>query len=177
LKFEKNELIQRWSALSPREQLMAAAAGVFMVFYLLYSLLYQPLASETLALAQKIDAQRQTYQYLQNLAHKVESLRQALPAGENVELAAAGQSLMAVLDDSGQQMAIKPSIKRVIPDGADEVSLWLEAIDFDKLSHWLAVLETRHKIEISQTSINADANRAGVVNAKLVLNKAGKTGS
>lgn len=176
MKFEKSELIQRWSALSPREQWMAVAAGVFIGFYLLYSVLYQPLESETETLAQKIQAQQQTYQQLKAITQKVEVLRQTLPANSGTDLAAGSQSLMAVLDDSGQQMGIKPSIKRVIPDGTDEVSLWLEAIEFDKLSFWLAVLETRHRIEISQTSINADANRAGVVNAKLVLNKGGKTG-
>jgi len=66
-------------------------------------------------------------------------------------------------------MEIKPGIKRMIPEGTDKVTLWLENISFDKLSQWLAVLETKHAITVTQVNINREANKLGSVNAKLLL--------
>jgi general secretion pathway protein M len=78
---------------------------------------------------------------------------------------------MAVVDASSQQLEVKPAIKRMIPDGADKVTLWLENIAFDKLTDWLAVLETKHAITVSQVSINREQTQVGTVSAKLLLGK------
>jgi len=49
------------------------------------------------------------------------------------------------------------------------VTLWLENIAFDKLTNWLAVLETKHAITVDQISVNSEQTNKGTVTAKLLL--------
>ncbi|MFA5984151.1 MAG: type II secretion system protein M [Methylococcaceae bacterium] len=174
MKLNKNELIQRWEQLSARERLMVVGAGLALLFYSFYLILYAPIASETQILAQKIDAQQRIYLQLQNIAQQVLELRQSA-VDPNGAIETSPQSLMAIVDNSSTQMALKPTIKRVIPDGVDEVTLWLENIAFDTLSHWLAILETKHGIHVNQISINSDGKQIGIVNAKVLLASPAKT--
>lgn len=166
LKLEKNDILQRLAELSPREKLLSACSVVAIVFYSLYLLIYAPIAMEKTQLEQKINAQQQTYRHIKKISVEVAALRKnkqdTIKSGEE-------QSLMAVVDESSNQLEVKPAIKRMIPDGADKVTLWLENVAFYKLSYWLAVLETKHAITVNQISINREQTNTGTVNAKLLL--------
>lgn len=168
LKLEKNDILQRLAALSARERWLSVGAVVIILFYGLYGLIVAPIAEEKIQLEQKINAQQQTYQYIKKIGAEVAVLRQnkqdAVISGEE-------QSLMAVVDAGSNQLEVKPAIKRMIPDGADKVTLWLENIAFDKLTDWLAILETKHAVTVNQISINREQTHAGTVSAKLLLSK------
>lgn len=166
LKLEKNDILRRLAELSPRERLLSAGGVVVIVFYGLYLLIYAPIAADKIQLEQKINVQQQAYQHIKKISAEVAALRkntQDTPNSVDV------QSLMAVVDTSSNQLEVKPAIKRMIPDGADKVTLWLENIAFDKLTYWLAVLETKHAITVNQISINREQTNMGTVNAKLLL--------
>jgi general secretion pathway protein M len=166
LKLEKNEILQRFSALSPRERLLSVGTLVGTVFYGLYLLIYEPLSAEKILLAQKIYAQQQTYQQLKKINAEVQTLRKDNPHSIDSNDA---QSIMAVIDASGKQLEIFHATKRMIPDGANKITLWLENIAFDKLTLWLAVLESKHAIRVDQVSIVREQTKSGVVNVKLLL--------
>ena len=165
MKLEKNEILQRFSALSPRERLLSVGTVVGTVFYGLYLLIYEPLSAEKILLAQKIYAQ-QTYQQLKKINAEVNALRKDNP---NSIASNDAQSLMAVIDASGKELEIFHATKRMIPDGANKITLWLENIAFDKLTLWLAVLESKHAIRVDQVSIVREQTKSGVVNVKLLL--------
>jgi len=166
LKLEKNDILRRLAELSPREQLLSAGSVVVIVFYGLYLLIVAPIAEEKILLEQKINAQQQAYQHIKKISTEVAALRKNKPdTVDSVD----EQSLMAVVDTSSNQLEVKPAIKRMIPDGADKVTLWLENIAFDKLTYWLAVLETKHAITVNQISINREQTNMGTVNVKLLL--------
>jgi len=168
LKLEKNDILQRLAALSARERWLSAGAVVVILFYGLYGLIVAPIAAEKIQLEQKINAQQQAYQYIKKIGAEVAELRlnqqDAVISGEEL-------SLMAVVDASSNQMEVKPAIKRMMPDGADKVTLWLENIAFDKLIDWLAVLETKHAVTVNQISINREQTHVGTVSVKLLLSK------
>ncbi len=166
LKLEKNDILQRLAELSPRERLLSAGGVIVILFYGLYLLIYAPVAAEKILLEQKINAQQQAYQHIKKISAEVVELRKNRQATVNSMDA---QSLMAVVDASSNQLEIKPAVKRIIPDGTDKVTLWLEKIAFDKLTYWLAVLETKHAITVNQISINREQSNTGTVNAKLLL--------
>ncbi len=168
MKLGKNEILQRFSALSPRERLLSAGTIAGIVFYSLYLFIYEPIASEKILLEQKINVQQQTYQQLKKISAEVNALRinNPNPIGDND-----AQSVMAVIDASSKQLEISQATKRIIPDGTDKVTLWLENIAFDKLILWLAVLETKHAIKVDQIGVNNEQTKSGVVNAKLLLVK------
>jgi general secretion pathway protein M len=168
LKFGKNEIQQRFSALSPREQILSAGTIAGIVFYSLYLLIYEPMASEKIFLEQKINVLHQTHQQLKMISEEVNVLR---TSHSNPIVDSNAQSVMAVIDATSKQLEISQATKRIIPDGADSVTLWLENIAFDKLILWLAVLETKHAIRIDQISIENQKTKSGIVNAKLLLAK------
>jgi len=166
LKLEKNDILQRLAELSPRERLLSAGGVIITLFYGLYLLIVAPIASEKYQLEQKINAQQQVYQHIKKISAEVAELRKnKQDTVDSVD----EQSLMTVVDASSNQLEVKPAIKRMIPDGADKVTLWLENIAFDKLTYWLAVLETKHAITVNQISVNREQTNIGTVNAKLLL--------
>lgn len=166
MKLNKNDILQRLAALSPRERLLSVGVVVFIVFYGLYQLIIAPIAAETILLDQKINVQQQVYQAIKKTSVEVAGLRKKQ---QNIVKSVDGHSLMAVLDASSNELEIKPAIKRMIPEGDDKVTLWLENIAFDKLTNWLAVLETKHAITVDQISINREQTNKGAVTAKLLL--------
>lgn len=166
MKLNKNDIQQRLAALSPRERLLSVGVVVFIVFYGLYQLIIAPIAAEKILLEQKINAQQQSYQTIKKISVEVAGLRKNQ---QDTVKSEEGQSLMAAIDASSTQLEIKPAIKRMIPDGADKVTLWLENIAFDKLTNWLAVLETKHAITVDQISVNREQTNKGTVTAKLLL--------
>ena len=76
---------------------------------------------------------------------------------------------MAIIDASSIQMAIKPMITRVNPNGADKVTLWLENSSFDQFIDWLSVLETKHGITVNEISISLDEANVSRVTVKVLL--------
>jgi general secretion pathway protein M len=168
LKLEKNDILRRLAEFSPRERFMAVGGVLVVLFYGLYLVVYAPIAAEKALLEQKINAQQLAYQQIQKISLEVAALRQNKPASEIVT---DDQSVMTVIDASSNQMEVKPGIKRMIPEGADKVTLWLENIAFDKLINWLAILETKHAITVEQISINRQQANKAVVNAKILLIK------
>jgi general secretion pathway protein M len=166
LKLNKNDIVERLTALSPRERLLFAGGVIIIVVYSLYLIIVAPIAAEKVLLTQKINAQQQAFQHIKKISAEVASLRKNnLNTIDNMDV----QSLMTVVDSSSKQLEVKPAIKRMIPDGADKVTLWLENIAFDTLTYWLVVLETKHAITVNQISINREPSSDGTVSAKVLL--------
>ncbi len=167
MKLNKNEFLQRLETLSPRERILSIGVIVFIIFYALYQLVIAPIAAEKILLEQKMNAQQRIYQAIKKTSLEVAELRknQQDTAVDSVD----GQSIMTVIDASSHELDIKSAIKRMIPEGADKVTLWLENIAFDKLTLWLAVLETKHSITVEQISISREQTNKGTVTAKLLL--------
>ncbi|AMK78337.1 general secretion pathway protein M [Methylomonas methanica] len=148
---------------------MLALGGLLVVLvYGAYLLFYQPIAEQSRLLTQKIQAQRQIYNYLQQVGNEAAVLRQQATVDVPIE-GADKQSPMAVVDFSSQQLDIKPAIKHLSPEGEDKVSVWLEHLSFDKLMSWLAILETRHRLQVLQIDIEKPNDAEGMVNAKVLL--------
>lgn len=166
MKLVKNELLRHFAGLSTRKRFLSVATIIGVVIYVLYLLVYKPIAEENSLLKQKIYAQQQAYQHLKTVNAEVLALRKHdTDVIANID----AQSLMQVIGISSKQLEISQATKRMIPDGANKVTLWLEDIAFDKLIHWLAILEQKHAVSIIQSNINQDNKMLGIVDAKLVL--------
>jgi len=66
-------------------------------------------------------------------------------------------------------MEIKPSIKRMVPDEADKVTVWLENASFDQFIEWMAVLETKYGIAVNQLSVTVEQANKDKVSIKVML--------
>lgn len=167
LKLEKNELLIRLAGLSARERLLAVGGLLLILGYGFYLLVYAPIAAEKNGLDQKINAQQQTYYHLKKIRAEVDLLRKNLQS--NPANTPDNQSLMSVIDTSSSQLEVKEAVKRVVPEDTDKATVWVENIAFDKLIDWLALMETRHAVRISQINVNKDPKQTGFVSAKLLV--------
>ena len=154
--------------MSPRERFLSVLATVVVLFYSVYLFVVDPILADNIVLEQKIKAQQQAYQYLNNISTEVERLRNQQPKMDNDEQ---GQSLMAIIDASSTEKDIKSCIKRMIPDDADKVTLWLENCSFDRFIEWMAALENEHSITVNQISVESEQINKDQVNIKVLLSK------
>jgi len=152
--------------LSPRERFLSVLATVLVLFYGLYLFVVDPILADNIVLEQKIKAQQQAYQYLNNISTEVERLRNQQPKMDND---GQGQSLMAIIDASSAEKDMKSCIKRMIPDEADTVTLWLENCSFDRFIEWIAILEAEHSITVNQISVEAEQVNKDKVSSKVML--------
>ena len=152
--------------MSPRERFLSVLAMVVVLFYSVYLFVVDPILADNIVLEQKIKAQQQAYQYLNNISTEVERLRNQQPKMDNDEQRL---SLMAIIDASSAEKDMKSCIKRMIPDETDTVTLWLENCSFDRFIEWMAVLEAEHGISVNQISVEAEQVNKDKVSIKVML--------
>ncbi len=152
--------------MSPRERFLSVLAMVVVLFYSVYLFVVDPILADNIVLEQKIKAQQQAYQYLNNISTEVIRLRNQQPKMDNDEQRL---SLMAIIDASSAEKDMKSCIKRMIPDETDTVTLWLENCSFDRFIEWMAVLEAEHGISVNQISVEAEQVNKDKVSIKVML--------
>jgi general secretion pathway protein M len=150
--------------LSLRERLLLFGGIALLLISGLYAFLYLPMIDEQLRLKKAIEVQRQLKDYLQSIGAEVAGLQ-----GNSPKIPDATQSLLGIIDSGSEQSAIKPAIKRLVPEGQDKVMLWLERCDFDPLMAWLAVLDNEQGITVQQMAISREQDRPGLVSGKVLL--------
>jgi general secretion pathway protein M len=79
-----------------------------------------------------------------------------------------GRSLLAVTDSTARAGGLGDALKRVEPEGRDNVRVWLDGASFDVLLKWLATLSTTHGIQVDSATLER-SETAGRVNARLTL--------
>ena len=152
--------------MSPRERFLSVLATVLVLFYGVYLFVVDPILADNIVLEQKIKAQQQAYQYLNNISTEVIRLRNQQPKMDNDEQRL---SLMAIIDASSAEKDMKSCIKRMIPDETDTVTLWLENCSFDRFIEWMAVLEAEQGISVNQISVEAEQVNKDKVSIKVML--------
>ncbi len=159
--------MNQWLAkLSLRERILLIGGAVVLFISGLYAFTYLPIVEGQQRLTLAIDAQQQLKTYLQSIGAEVVQLQQNAP--QQPDSVDSSQSQMSIIDTSSEEAGVKPAIKRLVPEGQDQVTLWLEHCDFDKLIYWLATLDTQHAIHVKQLNISRDT-AAGLVSGKVLL--------
>ena len=80
----------------------------------------------------------------------------------------AGQSLLAVVDQSRKASALTKPPSRLQPEGDGVVRIWLEDVPFDALLRWLADLQLRYGVRVDTADIERES-APGLVNARVTL--------
>lgn len=159
--------MKRWLVrLSPREKMLLTGGVALLLCSGLYAFTYRPLIDAQQPIKSAIEAQQQLKTYLQSINAEAAGLRETAVETPEVENL---QSQMSIIDVSSEEAGIKPAIKRLIPEGPDKVTLWLEKCEFDKLIAWLAGLDKDHAIAVRQINIRREQGAAGIVSGKILL--------
>ena len=113
-----------------------------------------------------LSSQQMTLAYMKQAARQVRQLRGKVPVH-----AAAGQSLMALLDSTARQSGLHNAVKRVDPEGQNKVRLRLEEAVFDDMMRWLESLSNTYGISVENITIDR-LDSIGLVNVRLTLAEA-----
>lgn len=149
-----------WSALAERERRVLGAGAVVLAGVVLYLGVWEPLAFARSKQQADLAAARA-------LAVQLEALAASAPrhAGPT---AGAGQSLLAIIDQSSKASALTKPPSRLQPEGEDTVRIWLEDVPFDNLMRWLGDLQSRYGVRVDNADIERESG-PGLVNARLTL--------
>ncbi|WP_018954747.1 type II secretion system protein GspM [Thioalkalivibrio sulfidiphilus] len=152
-----------WEGLTQRDRRILMVGGALLCLLLPYMLIWQPLHDRAERLERTLVAQRADASWMQQAAAQ---LRATAATGRTAT--PAGQSLLGLIDRTVREGQLGGTVRRVQPEGANTVRVWLEDAPFDELMIWLGTLETRHGIRA--TSLVVDRQAApGRVNARLTL--------
>jgi len=154
-----------WDGLSRRERHLIGSGMALTLALLIYALAWQPFRASYRRLQQSVAEQRADLAWMQQVAQQVQRLS---GVGENAHATADGRSLLTRVDQTARAAGFGPALKRIAPQGNEQLSVQLDAVEFDRLIPWLATLERNQRIVI----INLSADRtaaAGRVNVRLIL--------
>ncbi|MEZ5543271.1 MAG: type II secretion system protein GspM [Pseudomonadota bacterium] len=151
--------------LAPRERMMVLAVAAFLVLLLAYLLIWAPLRGGYVDLRDTVTDQRATAVWMQESAQLLAQLKRSGVRGGGL----GGQSLLSLADSTARAGGLSGALKRVEPEGADSVRVWLEGAAFDQVVRWLGSLAERYGISADTASIERVADAAGRVNVRLTL--------
>jgi general secretion pathway protein M len=162
-------MLQRWYELAPRERILVAVCGAFIVFALAWWLLIQPLYKGSARLAEEVAVKQAQLPNFQELAARagVENGGRTQSASQT----SSSDSIVVVIDKTTRQSGLAAYLKRNQPEGDAEVRLRFEDAPFDLLITWLGELNQQNGMVT--LSANFDAAGPGRVNCSLVLRRAG----
>ena len=153
-----------FEGLAPRERILVMAAATLLVLLLLFALVWSPIHSGYSALKSGVAEQRDTAAWMQASAQKIRQLKRS--AGPSAGLG--GRSLLALTDSTARAAGLGPALKRVEPEGSNNVRVWLDGASFDVLVKWMGTLSTAHGIHADSVTMER-GGAAGRVNARLTL--------
>lgn len=154
-----------WSALAERERRVLGAGTLVLGLVLLYLLVWEPLAGARRERERALADARALATLLESLALEMQQNR-----GTGGPTAGAGQSLLAVVDQSRRASALTKPPSRLQPEGDTTVRIWLEDVPFDALLRWLNDLQNRYGVRVDNADIERESG-PGLVNARLTLTR------
>lgn len=150
-----------WASLADRERRVLAAGGGALALIVAYTAVWEPLAGARHEREAELRAARA-------LAVQLEQLAVAGPRPGVGAAAGAGQSLLAIVEQSRKASALDKPPSRLQPEGDDSVRIWLDDVPFDALVRWLGDLHTRYGVRVDSADIDRESG-PGLVNARLTL--------
>lgn len=156
-----------WQSLQTRERLLVQIAAAIAALFMLWLLVLRPLAQAEVELQLGVETLRN------QVAEAAQSAKAILAARNAGMIATApasqgGPSLMALADSSARDAGLSSALKRLQPEGENQVKLEFEAADFDALVAWLERLDRQDGVVVTEWSVDR-ALAPGVVNARLTL--------
>ena len=151
-----------WNGLADSERRAVALGGAVLALVLLYVAAWQPLTKARHKREVALADARTVATQLELLAGEAQRRR-----GTGATLGA-GQSLLAVVDQSRRASGITKAPSRLEPEGDTTVRIWLEDVPFDVLVRWLSELQLRYGVRVDNADLERESG-PGLVNARLTL--------
>lgn len=156
-----------WSGLAARERLILIAGMLVLAVLLVWLVIVEPLAQSRAALRNEVAALGTDHDWMQQVAPEVRR-RASLQSGASAGAAGSG-SVLTLVEVSANASGMRSAMTRVQPEGQG-ARLWFDSVSFDALMSWLAELETRQSLNITQLAVDAGAE-PGLVSARVLVER------
>ena len=155
---------EKWQQLSLREKRLVIITAIVVAVTLLYFMIWEPLQDGIETSRVRVNAQANTLQQIREQAAEAKQLRATKSRADT----RGGGSLLVIIERTAQQKNLKSSLQKVQPEGQDGVRVWVENAAFDQLIDWLALLENKNTIYVSEIIIERQ-NEPGRINSRILL--------
>jgi general secretion pathway protein M len=161
-----------WQKLSERERRILSSGFGLAVGLLLFGLVWQPLQTQLKTLRQGVAEQRAELALMHEIAEEVKRLSAFADTLEKIPQAYDGQSLLLLVDRTAKTAGLGDTLNRVEPQGANQLRVQLERVNFDQMIRWLGGLAREYGIIVENATIDRQTG-SGRVDARLILRSGG----
>lgn len=155
--------MQQWfNNLKRQEQLMVSIGGVALVAYLIFTLLWQPMAASSETLATQNTVARETLSSVKQLADRYKALEKT----SKKRSSSSSKSLSRIIDETVKKNELV--MKRFQPSSSGDVQVRFENAVFNNMLAWLNQLESDQGVFIKDLSVSP-GNGSGLVNVSVRL--------
>ena len=155
-------LASRFNQMSLRDQAMLALLGGVLLLYIVYMVLWRPLANSNEQLQRQVTAATQS---LENMGRLAAEYRQLQQRSSQTDMASRG-TLAEVIDRSVKAQQLQMS--RLQPGSSGDVQVRLDNAPVDAVLRWLNQLESEESVQVRDLSVTVGAT-AGLVNLSVRL--------
>ena len=156
-----------WEQLAPRERIMVAVCGAFIVCALIWTMVIRPIYGGSAQLKEDVATKQAQLANLQEQASHINPGNQ----GRSQTRPGNNDSIVVVIDRTTRERSLANYLKRNQPEGNAGVRLRFEGAPFDPLVEWLGELNRTYGM--ITVSASFDEAGPGRVNCSLVLNRSG----
>lgn len=156
-----------WAGLAPRERRILVLGAVVLGLILAWVAVWEPLLQGRSALRSDVARLSAEAVWMEQVADDVRRrarLEQRAPA-----LPGEGGSVLTLIEVSANAAGLRSALTRVQPEG-EGARLILDSVGFDALMGWLAELEQRQGLQVSELMIEGQ-QAAGQVSVRLLLER------
>lgn len=153
--------------LAPRERNALITGGIVLGILLAYSLLWLPFSKKVERLEKSVQEQRALQQWIQNASAEAQRLRATQGTASSMA-GMAGQSLLSVVDQAAKKGRLGTALKRMEPEGATKVRVWIEQAAFDDVILWMGDLKNSYGAQVTNLSMDRQGT-SPLVNARITI--------
>jgi len=163
-------MLEYFKSITNSERISMLVGVVLVTIFLLYQLVFSPLHNSINKKQQMLNNKTQTLHWMQQASVEYLQLKKNKP---RQRASRSKDSLLTIIDQTTVKLNVRSFIRRIDPEGKNQVQIWLERINFDDLIHLLNILKRNHNISVENLSVNRQSDYA-LVNARVTVKGGGQ---
>ncbi|MBA6418981.1 type II secretion system protein GspM [Pseudomonas neustonica] len=153
-----------WAGLAPRERLILLAGSVFLLVMAFWLVIWEPLIAGRAELRQEVRTLSAERLWMEQVVDDVRR-RARMSQGET----SSSGSVLTLVEVSAHAAGLKEALSRVQPEGQG-ARLSFDQVGMDALLSWLADLEQRQGLQVTQLALDVTEAK-GMVSARLLVER------
>jgi len=157
-----------WDARQRREKLVLVLAGIALLALLYDSLIYQPLATARQQANTQLEANRELVAWM---SEAVTTLQARGGGSPGTSASGSGQSPMIAAERLAREAGVAEALQRREPAGRQGVRVAFEAVPFNDLIRWMALMQSREGLTVNRARMVPVEDQPGRVDVEISLER------